>query len=380
MPWKEVTKMSERLNACRLAIEGKYSITKIANDFQVSRKTVYKWLEIYKLHGEEHLFDRPKRPKISPNKICESIENRIIELKEEYEYWGARKLHKLLKDELGDVCCKTTVDRVLLRNNLRARIEPKPKIEAVGRFERSKPNELWQIDFTSPFLTSSGIKIYPVPIVDDRTRFNISLLAADGCTCEWALKCFRSGATNYGLPNEILSDHGAAFGVDRVFVNTFTAYMMAINVVHIQGRYAHPQTQGKLERFNRTLKKECILRNNYATIEDWQKCFDEYRYLYNEIRPHESLCDETPSSIYKASEIKFTEPDKSVKDLTEGVLNRKVDSEGKIMLLQYKIKVGRGLTGWYVSAKHDGGGIWTISYKGRYICQVCLLKRARFSP
>jgi len=380
MPWKEVTRVSERLKLCNLALEEKYSITDLSKSFGVSRKTIYKWLKEYELSGAQGVFDRSRRPKSSPSQISFEVESRIIELRNMYDSWGARKLHKLLIDEMGIVCSRSTVDRILLRHGLRDRIEPKPREEAVGRFERGKPNELWQIDFTSPFTASNGIKIWPVPILDDRARFCVELMAAPSCTGECALECFMSAARNYGLPDEVLSDHGSTFGTSRSYISAFTAYLMALEVKHIQGRYAHPQTQGKLERFNRTLKKECITKHSYSDINDWQKCFDDYRHLYNEIRPHESLLDETPSSVYVRSDRVFVEPKKNKQEQIDGVLQRKVDRSGKIWLFQHQIKVGGGLAGWTVSAKHDGNGFWTISFKDREICQVGIAKTAKYQP
>lgn len=379
MPWKEVTRVSERLNLCRLADEEKYTVSELARSFGVSRKTIYKWLARYRVEGDAGVFDRSKRPLSSPNEVDQSIVDTIVDLKEKYPQWGPRKLHKLLVDDLGEVCARSTVDRILFRKGLRQRRQTNPVQEAVGRFERGEPNELWQIDFTAPFICNRQ-KIWPVPILDDHSRFCVGLIAASGCTGLWALECFRSASRLYGLPLEILSDHGSTFGTSRSYISEFGAYMMAVGVKHIQGRYAHPQTQGKLERFNQSLQKECIRRHDYASIDDWNKCFDDYRHLYNELRPHQSLCDETPAARYHVSERVFIEPDKNLKEDIDGVIYRKVDVSGNIWLFQHKIKVGSGLSGWNVAAKHDGNGYWTISFKGREVCQVGIARTAKYQP
>jgi len=381
MPWREVTPVSERLNLCRLAVEGRHSISELARDFGVSRKTVHKWLSRYQEQGDVGVFDRSRRPNASPASIDQNIADRVLALKKLYPMWGPRKLHRLLADEASEaMCSRSTVGRILERAGLTDRRESSPSQEAVGRFERASANDLWQIDFTAPFVSSSGDKIWPVPGLDDHSRYCLAVLAVPSCSTSCALECFEVAARTYGLPQQVLSDHGGAFGTSRSYVSEFTAYLWASGVEHIQGRYSHPQTQGKLERFNQTLKRECITRNSYSTLGDWGKCFEEYRHIYNDLRPHESLCDCTPASRYMASERAFSAPDRAFREPGADMAHRKVDCSGKIWLLQHHVKVGNGLAGWIVSARHDGNGFWTIFFRGHSICQVSLAKQAQYKP
>jgi transposase InsO family protein len=306
---------------------------------------------------------------------------RILELKGLYPAWGPRKLHVLLEQEKGKgVCSRSSVDRILARNNLRDCRQASLLQEAAGRFERDEANDLWQIDFTAPFSLADGVKVWPVPVLDDSCRYCVSLLAAPSCTGEYAIEAFRAAAKVYGLPKQVLSDHGSAFGVSRSYISEFCAYLWACDVEHIQGRYAHPQTQGKLERFNRTLQLECITRHSYTSLEDWSKCFEEYRHIYNNIRPHQSIYDATPASKYKASLRAFAEPNRHYRQPGEGLEHRRVGNDGKIWLFQHQVKVGRGLAGWSVSARHDGAGIWTILFRGKSICQVSVARVAQYKP
>lgn len=381
MPWKEVTPVSERLNMCRLAVEGRHSLTSLAKDFGVSRKTAYKWLSRYQEEGDEGVFDKSRRPNASPASVDRETVEAVIALKKCYPMWGPRKLHRLLMDaDSGVICSRSTVGRILERAGLNDRRESRPREEAVERFERADANDLWQIDFTAPFGAANGQKIWPLPLLDDHSRYCLAVLAVPSCSTRYALECFEIAAKAYGLPRQLLSDHGGAFGTSRSYVSGFTAYLWASGVEHIQGRYSHPQTQGKLERFNQTLKKECITRHDYSTAEDWGKCFEEYRQIYNSVRPHESLCDCTPASRYAASRRAFSEPDRAFREPGMDLLHRKVDCSGKIWLLQHHVKVGNGLAGWIVSARHDGNGFWTIFFRGHSICQVSLAKQAPYKP
>ncbi|MDM8000024.1 MAG: IS481 family transposase [Dehalococcoidia bacterium] len=373
--------MSERLSVCKLAEEGHYSIAQLARDFGISRKTVYKWIGRYRLEGETGIFDQSKRPDHSPGATSEEIVKAILELKDKYGNWGPRKIRKLLVNKVGDHAPSiSTVGRILSQHS-----PPQPRYsnarqEAFCRFERALPNDLWQIDFTSPIILPSGGRGWPVPILDDRSRYCTGLICAPDCSTVSALRCFREAAGRYGMPTEMLSDHGSAFGVSRESVSVFTAYLWALQIEHTQGRYAHPQTQGKLERFNQTLQKECIRRHTFSSLSDWDKCFEEFRYTYNYIRPHESLCDQVPASCYNQSERAFVEPDRDYREPGEGLLHRRVDVSGRIWILQHRVHVGAGLAGWMVSAVHEGGGIWTIRYRGRSICQASLTKPAAYKP
>jgi transposase InsO family protein len=381
MPWREITPMSERLNMCRLAMEGEFNKSELARDFGVSRKTAYKWIDRYRREGDAGVFDRSRRPGKSPGCVSEDVVREVFELKASFPMWGPRKLHRLLEDRLGDAApSKSTVARVLARAGLTDVREPSPRVEAVGRFERGEPNELWQTDFAAPFVLADGRKVWPLPVLDDHSRYCVSLVAAPDASGASALLGLRTGARRYGLPAEVLSDHGSAFGVSRRNVSAFTAYLWALGVEHTQGRYAHPQTQGKLERFNRTLERESIRQHCYTSLEDWGKCFEEYRQLYNQVRPHEALADDVPASHYKPSDRRFLEPDRHHREGGDGEVHRRVDASGKIWLLQHHVKVSNGLAGWIVAARHEGGGVWTVSFRGRTICQAQLAKLASYKP
>jgi transposase InsO family protein len=304
----------------------------------------------------------------------------IRALRERYPYWGPRKLRRLLCDRLGDrTPSEATVKRALSRLGLAVR-RPPSRPEAVGRFERPRPNDLWQTDFTAPFALPSGRKLWPVPVLDDHSRFCLSLRAAPAPTTEAALGSLVAAMRAYGLPGEVLSDHGSAFGTSRAAPTAFAVHLWACGVEHRQGRRAHPQTQGKLERFNRTLEEECLYRHACDTAEEWDACLEEFRHRYNTLRPHEAVGDEPPASRYRPAECPYAEPDRTFGEAGDGWEQRRVDCSGRIWLLQHHVPVGQAFAGWTVAARHDGEGYWTVSFRGRRLCQVYLAKAAPYKP
>jgi len=381
MPWEERSTMSERLRLCQLAHEGHYSMTELAEAFGVSRKTAYKWKARFEADGAEGIGDRSRRPHASPAATGAAAVAAVLEIRDEYPMWKARKLHRLLCDRWGrpgeqrDAAPSlSTVQRVLDRNGPTAPRTPPPRHAAVGRFERGRPNALWQVDFTAPFVLPSGRKLWPLPILDDHSRFCLHLCAVAAPTVEAARSAVEAAARRYGLPGEVLSDHGSAFGTSRAALTEFTVFLWGCGVEHRQGRRAHPQTQGKLERFNRSLEEEWIERRDYSTGADWDRSLEEYRQLYNTVRPHEAVGDRPPVTRYEPSEIPFTPPDKGQGELGQEWLHRRVDASGKIWLLGHVVPVGHAFCGWTVSARHDGQGYWTVSFRGRRLCQVQLAR------
>jgi transposase InsO family protein len=381
MPWDENTTLSQRILLCKLALEGKISLSQLARDFNISRKTANKWVTRYKEHGEAGLLDLSRKPQHAPKQTPEQMVTALLERKQLYPTWGARKLHTLLQRELkGEIPSVTTLHRLLQQHHKTNEALPKATQNTVERFQRTDPNALWQMDFTSPLLLPQRQNVYPLPILDDCTRFCLHLGLYPDCSQNSALAGLREAAKQYGLPTAVLTDHGSAFGTSRKYVSAFTALLWALEVEHIQGRVAHPQTQGKVERFNRTLQSECLRLHSHATREAWEAALEEYRQLYNTIRPHQALGQETPDTLYTPSPRAFVEPDKSSVPEGVGYQHRRVDSGGKIWLFSHHLLVSSGLSGWRVSASHDGEGYWTIWFRGHALCQVHLAKGAPYKP
>lgn len=378
MSWKVSTPMSERLALCRMAQEG-HSMSALARQFGVSRKTAYKWFQRYQEEGEAGVFDRSRRPSRTPSLTEEAVVSALLSLQEQYPCWGPNKLHRLLKDRMGDATPSARTLARILRREGRTETAPLPPVhEVVGRFERSAPNDLWQTDFCSPFRLPDGQKLWTLSFLDDHSRYCLSLQAAPAPTTQAALEGFWQAARRYGLPRQTLSDHGSSYGVRRGALSPFTVSLWASEVEHIQGRVAHPQTQGKLERFNRTLQKECLRRHDLPGVTEWNAVLEEYRCLYNTVRPHEALGQEPPASRYRPSERPYIEPDRDAGEAGEGLLHRRVDKSGKVWLLGHNFHVGYGLVGWKVSARPDGNGYWTLLFRGRSLCQVHLARTVSY--
>ena len=311
MPWKVVNIMDQKAQFISLALARIKPIKNLCKDFGISRQTGYKWLR--RVNNSTDIFDalkeRSKKPNNSPNRTCDNIENIFIKLRKEYPYWGARKLMILAKERYIQVQTPSerTINRILKRNNLFTNKSP------IGTafnntFEYKNPNDLWQIDYKGEFRYGSSKRYcYPLDIIDDHSRYNILLDAHQQISLDDVKNSLTKTFKKYGLPEKMLMDHGSVWysAHGHIHWTKLTVWLMQLNIDLIYSGVRHPQTQGKIERFHRTLKNDCIKRNAFNSIQEIQKIFNQFRFEYNHVRPHESLDLQRPVQKYTPSTKKF---------------------------------------------------------------------------
>lgn len=211
MPWKEQTPMSQKEAFIWKAIEPNRNMSRLCQEFGISRKTGYKWLKRYEQDGEDGLKEDSRKPKYSPRKTSVRIETQILELREQHPAWGGRKLKARL-EQLGhvDIPSPSTITAILSRNNHIAEEETQ-KRKRYCRFERSAPNELWQMDFKGEFQIS-GKDCYPLTVLDDHSRYLLCLKACQNQRRETVQAHLVEVFKQYGLPKSILTDNAPPWG------------------------------------------------------------------------------------------------------------------------------------------------------------------------
>ena len=309
MPWREVTEMSLREEFVQLAMQAGSNRRELCRRFGISAKTGYKWLARYAGEGASGLQNRSRRPRRSPARTEADIERALIRLRQDSRNcWGARKLARLLADGgAGPRLAPSTVTGILRRAGLIGN-QGSAASPRWQRFERSAPNELWQMDFKGNFPLLTRARCHPLTVLDDHSRFSLVLKACANERAETVRESLRAAFRRYGLPAEMLMDNGAPWGCDRE--HPFTAlslWLIRLGIRVTHGRPYHPQTQGKDERFHRTLKFELLRHFNFTTLSHCQQEFDRFRDRYNLRRPHDALGLATPASRYRPSPIAFTE-------------------------------------------------------------------------
>ena len=301
MPWKVAEMTDIRREFVELALKDGSNMTELCVGFSVSRKTGYKWLERYRTEGVGGLVDQSRRPKNSPSRTSAEVEELVISLRGSHPAWGGRKLRRRLQDTgVEGVPAASTITEILRRREKLTRPE---RAGAFVRFERSEPNELWQMDFKGHFELGNGARCHPLTVLDDHSRYSMVLQAAANeqrATVEEKLKdAFRQ----YGLPQRMLMDNGSPWGsgTRESPWTVLTVWLLRLGIRVSHGRPYHPQTQGKEERFHRTLKAEVLQGRVIRDFIECQTRFDSWRVTYNHERPHEALELAVPGTRYRRS-------------------------------------------------------------------------------
>lgn len=297
MPWERRTVEDQRKEFAQAALECS-NFSALCREYGITRRTGLKWKARYE--AQEPLSDRSRRPNTSPTRTPEAVEHRILELRAENPGWGAKTLRKVLENQgEQNLPCVKTVNNILHRHGCIS-LEESQKRQPFTRYEKEKCNMMWQTDFKGEFRMEDNNYCYPLTIIDDHSRFSIKI-APRLSTKNIVIPVFTEVFHEYGLPDSILSDNGAQFAGFRKGYTQFERWLMELDILPIHGRIKHPQTQGKIERFHRTMKQELLNHISISNIDDAEVQFGDWREKYNNIRPHEALGMKTPGQVYIAS-------------------------------------------------------------------------------
>ncbi len=349
MPWTERKKMDIKNEFIQKMIQKQQCVTSLCNEYEISRKTAYKWLKRYIDEGIFGLEDRSKRPH-KVNKITEeNTVTLITEIRNKFPAWGARKLRKYLINKGLEVPSERTFNRILNKQELIS-IEASEKSQRFIRFEREHPNELWQMDFKGHFQLEQG-RCHPLTIIDDHSRFAICLKASYVETEVMVREALKESFRCYGLPEAMTMDNGSPWrGSYPWRFSKLTIWLMRLGIKVSHSRPGHPQTQGKDERFHRSLKEEVLKYYQFKNLKDTQEQFDIWRNIYNNERPHEGINLKCPVEKYKLSPRKYSEQLPEIVYEKEDLL-RKVGNSGVIDFKGVKYFVGEHFHGEYVGVR-----------------------------
>ncbi len=377
MPWEERSVMSQRFEFVYFADQDGANVSELCRRLGISRDIGYKWLNRYKSDGVAALADRSRRPLRSPNRTSEVMETRILEVRDAHPAWGARKIRRRLQNlEVTDLPACSTITEILRRNGRLSTHEPQSR-GAWQRFEHPEPNALWQMDFKGHFaLTRSRGRCHPLTVLDDHSRFAVAIQACPNERGETVQKRLNRTFQSYGLPDSILTDNGAPWwGPRGGGLTQLSIWLVQLGIRLVRCRPGHPQTQGKDERFHRSLKAEVLAHRPLMTFEHCQQEFDRWRDIYNFDRPHESLDMEVPAVRYQPSSRSLPTTLPAIEYGPEDH-TRKVQDHGTISYKGRLIQVGRGLYGCHVAVRHtakeDHVEVYFCSHKlGTFDLRAC---------
>lgn len=297
---------SDKAEIIQLVQNSNLSVKKTLERLDIHKSTFYNWLKRYQESGIDGLEDRKPVPKAIWNKITEEHRDSVIELALDKPDLSPREIAVSYTDDKGYYVSESTVYRLLKEQDL---ITSPAYIlmQASDKFQQptTRVNEMWQTDFTYFKIIGWGW-YYLSTVLDDYSRFIIS----------WRL-CTSMGATDVSTT---LDDALAFTGLDEVKVRhkprllsdngpcyisgQLSEYLKDNGMAHTRGRPYHPQTQGKIERWHRTMKNQ-ILLDNYYFPSELEERLQKFVSYYNHERYHESLNNVTPADVFygRADEI-----------------------------------------------------------------------------
>jgi putative transposase len=290
------------------------SANRTLKELGIHKRTFYNWYRRYLEGGYDGLATKAIGRQQTWNKIPAEQQTQVIEEALEHEELSSRELAFHIIDNHKWYISESSVYRILKRAGL---ITSPAHIvmSAANEFETktSRINEMWQTDFTYFKIIGWGW-YYLSTIIDDYSRF---ILARDLCsnmTSNDAKPSVNKALEFTGISKEnapkLLSDNGSCYISEE-----FKSFLKGKGIKAINGKPMHPQTQGKIERYHRTMKN-VIKLDNYYSPQDLLKAIDEFVKYYNYERYHESLRNLTPADVYFGRDKKILKERSKIKEKT----------------------------------------------------------------
>jgi transposase InsO family protein len=275
----------------------KRPVSEVARSYGVARSWICTLLARYQAEGDAAFEPRSRRPRTSPRAISADTADLIIRLRKELTDQGLDAgpvtIAWHLEHHHQARVSPATISRHLTRRGL---ITPEPRKRPKSsyiRFQAGQPNECWQAGFTHyPLADGTGTEI--LTWLDDHSRYTLSVTAHHRVTGAAVLTAFQAAVALHGPPASTLTDNGMVFTTrlsgGKGGRNGLEHELRRLGITQKNGKPNHPQTQGKVERFQQTLKNWLAAqRRQPATTAQLQNLLDTFTGIDNHQRPHRSL-------------------------------------------------------------------------------------------
>jgi transposase InsO family protein len=290
---------SEKMEIIRLVETSDLPVKRTLEELSIPRSTFYRWYKRYQVAGYDGLADQKPGPQQIWNRIPDVVRQQVVELALEYPDKSPRELAWFFTDTEGYFVSESSTYRILKAFDLIT----SPVFQVVTASDKFKNptkrvNELWQTDFTQFKVIGWGW-YYLCTVLDDYSRYILAwrlapTMASTDVEQTLDIALARTGVTQVKVEHRprLLSDNGPSF-----ISQALAQYLKQHKLKHVRGAPYHPQTQGKIERYHRSMKSIVKLDNYYYpwVLEEAIANFVEY---YNHHRYHESLDNLTPADMF----------------------------------------------------------------------------------
>ena len=347
--------MSKRRLVITAVLTGQ-SQSQVAETYGVSQGWISKLMARYRLEGDAAFEPLSRAPASSPGATSQLTVELILRLRKDLSEAGldagADTIGWHLTHHHATNVSRATINRILSRSGTVTSNPSKRPKSSYLRFEANQPNECWQADFTHYRLADDtrhvthrggvrrldiGTTVEILTWLDDCSRYALSVTAHRAVTGPIVLTTFRETGATHGFPASTLTDNGRVFTVRLYGVtpgrNHLEHELRERNITQKNGKPNHPQTQGKVERFQQTLKKWLRAQPTQPrTLAELQALLNTFVELYNHHRPHRSLPHRaTPATLYTTRPKASPDTDRAA-DTHDRVRHDKVDKAGSVTL------------------------------------------------
>ena len=349
MTWSAKNIMDQRFEFVLKSFDSSVPFNELCKEYNISRKTGYKWRKRFLDEGYDGMYDRSKRPKSSPSSLDEDMVCELLRLKYKYPSWGARKIGDIYKRCHGKVPSESSIKRVfdkagLVKKRRKRRKANEQRLKC--RKASEYPNHIWTVDFKGWWLTTDKERCEPLTIRDDFSRFILDVRAMPDSRTESVKNAFEKAFEIYGVPEVIRSDNGTPFAASNspFGLSRLSTWWLALGISLDRIDPGCPYQNGGHERMHLDIKRD-LQGKVKGNKHEYQMAFDIWRNEYNYERPHEGLEMKRPSEVYKKSSRKYEEVDI---EYPFGVEPRKVQNNGCIKINSKTIFLTRALSGFMV--------------------------------
>lgn len=342
-----------------------FSKTDLSKKFNVSRKTVNKWIQRYDKQGIDGLKEQSREPKRKPQATASHLVEQIVMHKLKHPKRGPKKIyHQLIKKQPQVKWpVPSTIGYWLKKHNL---VNPRKRRKHVPPYgepfiDCQSPNEVWSVDYKGQFYTRDSRVCYPLTISDNFSRYIIQCKGLPGPRYRETKQVFEQVFKEYGLPDALRTDNGIPFSSTSIAgLSRLSVWWIQLGIIPERIQKGCPQQNGRHERMHRTLKYE-TLDSKAKNMKEQQDRFDLFQTDYNYYRPHEALNQKTPSDYYQKSRRPYVEkPLKPVYDYDFAV--RQVRNNGEIKFKNQMYFLTSLLDDQPVGLKQVDEDSWDIYY------------------